>query len=41
MFRHTDQPQFNAKPEQPEPVYGHKLQELIGGGYGEMTVTLR
>ena len=35
MFRHTDYLQFDAKPEKPDPVYAHKLQELIGGAYGE------
>lgn len=38
--RHTDYLQFDAKPEKPDPVYAHKLQELIGGAYGEMTVTM-
>lgn len=41
MFRHTDYLQFDVKPEQPDPVYAHKLQELIGGAYGEMTVTMQ
>lgn len=41
MFRHTDYLQFDAKPEKPDPVYAHKLQELIGGAYGEMTVTMQ
>ena len=26
---------------QPDPVYAHKLQELIGGAYGEMTVAMQ
>ena len=26
--------QFDAKPEKPDPVYAHKLQELISSGYG-------
>jgi Mn-containing catalase len=38
LFRHTDYLQFDAWPEKPDPVYAHKLQELIGGAYGEMTV---
>lgn len=33
--------QFEAKPERPDPVYAHKLQELIGGAFGEMTVTMQ
>ncbi|GGG19947.1 Mn-containing catalase [Rhodococcoides trifolii] len=41
MFRHTDYLQFDAKPEKPDPVYAHKLQELIGGAFGEMTVTMQ
>ncbi|MFC8045517.1 manganese catalase family protein [Nocardia sp. NPDC057353] len=41
MFRHTDHLQFDAKPEKPDPVYARKLQELIGGAYGEMTVTMQ
>ncbi|MGK3209119.1 manganese catalase family protein [Amycolatopsis sp. MEPSY49] len=41
MFRHTKLLQFEAKPEKPDAVYAHKLQELIGGAYGEMTVTMQ
>ena len=41
MFRHTSRLQFEARPEKPDPVYAHKLQELIGGAYGEMTVTMQ
>ncbi|HEY3482952.1 MAG TPA: manganese catalase family protein [Streptomyces sp.] len=41
MFRHTKLLQFEAKPEKPDPVYAHKLQELIGGAFGEMTVTMQ
>jgi Mn-containing catalase len=41
MFRHTSQLQFEAKPDKPDPVYARKLQELIGGAYGEMTVALQ
>lgn len=37
MSRHTDHLQFDAIPEKPGPVFAHKLQELIGGGYGEVT----
>lgn len=31
MFRHTSRLQFESRPEKPDPVYAHKLQELIGG----------
>ena len=41
MFRHTSRLQFESKPDQPDPVYAHKLQELIGGAYGEITVTMQ
>ncbi|MFG1815502.1 manganese catalase family protein [Kribbella sp. NPDC049174] len=41
MFRHTKRLQFEAKPERPDPVYARKLQELIGGAYGEMSVTMQ
>jgi len=41
MFRHTSRLQFESRPEKPDPVYAHKLQKLIGGAYGEMTVTMQ
>ncbi|WP_328988946.1 manganese catalase family protein [Kribbella sp. NBC_01245] len=41
MFRHTKRLQFEARPERPDPVYARKLQELIGGAFGEMTVTMQ
>ncbi|MER6694293.1 manganese catalase family protein [Streptomyces minutiscleroticus] len=41
MFRHTQRLQFDAKPEKPDPVYAHKLQELVGGAYGEMSVMMQ
>jgi Mn-containing catalase len=41
MFRHTKRLQFEAKPEKPDPVYARKLQELIGGAFGEMSVTMQ
>ncbi|WP_237771230.1 manganese catalase family protein [Kribbella sp. ALI-6-A] len=41
MFRHTKRLQFEAKPERPDPVYARKLQELVGGAYGEMSVTMQ
>jgi Mn-containing catalase len=41
MFLHTKHLQFESKPEKPDPVYARKLQELIGGAYGEMTVTMQ
>ncbi|WP_433697252.1 manganese catalase family protein [Nocardiopsis sp. CA-288880] len=41
MFRHTKHLQCEAKPEAPDALYAMKLQELIGGAYGEMTVTMQ
>lgn len=41
MFRHTQRLQFEAKPEKPDAHYAMKLQELIGGAWGEMTVTMQ
>ena len=40
MFFHTKQFQYNAKPDAPDPVYAKQLQELIGGQWGEMSVTM-
>src|SRR3954470_24423489 len=41
MFLHTSRLQFEAKPSRPDAHYARKLQELIGGAYGEMTVTMQ
>ncbi|SDR04437.1 manganese catalase family protein [Actinopolyspora saharensis] len=41
MFRHTQRLQFEAKPDQPDPLYAKKLQELVGGAWGEMTVAMQ
>jgi Mn-containing catalase len=38
MFRHTSRLQFEAKPDKPDAAFARKLQELIGGAWGEMTV---
>jgi Mn-containing catalase len=40
MFFHTSRLQFESKPDKPDPVYAHKLQEL-GGACGEMTVAMQ
>jgi len=40
MFLHVKELQYQAKPERPDPVYARKLQELIGGKFGEMTVMM-
>ncbi|GGM86823.1 Mn-containing catalase [Lentzea pudingi] len=41
MFLHTSRLQFEAKPDRPDAHYARKLQELIGGAYGEMSVTMQ
>lgn len=41
MFYHTKRLQYEARPEKPDAAYAHKLQELIGGAWGEMTVTMQ
>jgi Mn-containing catalase len=41
MFTHTSRLQFEAKPERPDAHFARKLQELIGGAWGEMTVTMQ
>lgn len=38
MFRHTQQTQYNCTPDKPDPLYAMKLQEILGGAWGEMTV---
>ncbi|MFP5071260.1 manganese catalase family protein [Pseudonocardia nantongensis] len=41
MYTHTRRLQYQASPERPDPVYAAKLQELIDGQYGEITVTMQ
>lgn len=41
MYRHTTQLQFHAKPERPDALFAAKLQELVGGQFGEMTVMMQ
>lgn len=41
MFFHRQELQFNATPERPDAVYARKLQEVLGGQYGEITVALQ
>jgi Mn-containing catalase len=40
MFFHVKELQYDARPERPDPVYAKRLQELIGGKFGEMTVMM-
>ena len=41
MYRHTKELQFHAKPERPDALFAAKLQELVGGQFGEMTVMMQ
>jgi Mn-containing catalase len=40
MFFRTNQFQYNARPERPDPVYAGKLQEVLGGQWGEISVMM-
>jgi Mn-containing catalase len=40
MFFHVKELQFDARPDRPDPVYAKRLQELLGGKFGEMTVMM-
>jgi Mn-containing catalase len=41
MFYHTQVLQFTAKPDGPDPAFARRLQELLGGKWGELTVALQ
>jgi Mn-containing catalase len=41
MFFHDKRLQYNAKPDRPDPLYAKKLQEVLGGQWGEMTVAMQ
>lgn len=41
MFFHQKKLQYFRKPERPDAVYAKKIQELIGGTFGEMTVMMQ
>lgn len=41
MFFHVKELQFKAKPEKPDPIFARKLQEVLGGQYGEMSVMMQ
>ena len=41
MFFHKQELQFKATPDQPDAVYARKLQEVLGGQYGEITVAMQ
>ncbi|ONI87945.1 manganese catalase, partial [Actinosynnema sp. ALI-1.44] len=41
MFFHRQELQYRATPEQPDAVYARKLQEVLGGQYGEISVAMQ
>lgn len=41
MFFHRQELQFKSTPDRPDAVYARKLQEVLGGQYGEITVALQ
>jgi len=41
MFIHRQELQHRASPDHPDAVYARKLQEVLGGQYGEITVALQ
>lgn len=38
MFLHKKELQHHAKPERPDPIMASRLQEILGGQWGEMSV---
>jgi Mn-containing catalase len=41
VFFHRQELQHKATPDQPDAVYARKLQEVLGGQYGEITVAMQ
>jgi Mn-containing catalase len=41
MFFHKQELQFSATPDKPDAVYARKLQEVLGGQYGEITIAMQ
>ncbi|MGJ9458633.1 manganese catalase family protein [Oceanobacillus sp. CF4.6] len=41
MFYHVKELQYHAKPERPDPVFAGRLQEVLGGQWGEMSVAMQ
>jgi Mn-containing catalase len=41
MFRHDKRLQYYTRPDAPDAVLAKKMQELIGGVYGEVTVAMQ
>src|SRR3954467_11815835 len=41
MFFHRQELQFKSTPDRADAVYARKLQEVLGGQYGEITVAMQ
>jgi Mn-containing catalase len=41
VFFHKQELQFKSTPDKPDAVYARKLQEALGGQYGEITVAMQ
>ena len=41
MFFHKQELQYESVPQRPDAVYARKLQEVLGGQYGEITVAMQ
>lgn len=41
MFFHDKRLQYHARPDRPDPIFANKLQEILGGQFGEMTVSMQ
>lgn len=41
MFFHVKELQYRAKPSKSDPVYAKKLQEVLGGQFGEISVMMQ
>ncbi|HEX6037631.1 manganese catalase family protein [Longimicrobium sp.] len=40
MFYHDKRLQYHARPDAPDPLFARKLQEVLGGQWGEMSVMM-
>jgi Mn-containing catalase len=40
MFFHDKRLQYHAKPDRPDPIFAGRLQEVLGGQWGEMSVMI-
>lgn len=41
MFFHDKHLQYNAKPDRPDPIFARRLQEILGGQFGEISVMMQ